>query len=318
MAFESEYTPILDRKKHKQDFDDHFIYIEKLLKDIVNYGSNLIPRCFTTSERKLEDAVIIGVLLRQVITMVDAAEILISNAAIYSSQLQARAGFEASIYIDWILKSDTEKKAKYYYVANLRKDRLWAYRTIGESPDQSQFDEMAGELSSELLKKADEMKAEAKRQIEKIDRVLSGASFLDVNNDLQNYKDQKRLPYEPTWYSPLGVSSVRQIAIEVKRLPEYEFFYSLTSEVMHSSRYRHHIQFGNGKLTFEPVRCLKGIDTLINFMVACTLKTYMNILGHYRPAEIPAFRKKYAEDWRVSFRNIKSVRYKPVNESTTI
>ena len=84
----------------------------------------MIPRCFGTCERKIEDAIIIGALLRQVITMVDAAEVLISNAAVYPSQLQARAGFEASAYIDWIIKEDTEKRAKYFYVANLRKDKL--------------------------------------------------------------------------------------------------------------------------------------------------------------------------------------------------
>lgn len=318
MGLEYEYSAILDRNKHIKDFDDNFSDIKTLLTDMANYGSNLIPRCFGTCNQKLEDAIIIGALLRQVVTMVDAAEVLISNAAVYSSQLQARAGFEASVYIEWILKEDTEKRSKYFYVANLRKDKLWAQRTIGESPDQGQFDEMARELSADLVKKPDEMKMEAEKQIEDIERILSGPSFVAINNDFQEYKERRRLPYEPTWYSPLGISSVRQMAINVLRLPEYEFFYSLTSEVMHSSRYRHHIQFGNGRLTFEPIRNLKGINTLINFMVACTLRTYMNILRHYRPGEIPAFRKKYTEDWRTAFRNVKSVTYKPASEGVTL
>jgi len=318
MALEPEYSAIIDRSKHMKDFDDNFCDIKILLEDIVNYGSNLIPRCFSTCERKLEDAIIIGALLRQVINMVDAAEVLISNAAVYPSHLQARAAFEASVYIDWILKEDTEKRAKYFYVANLRKDKLWAQRTIGESPDQAQFDEMTKELSFDLVKKSDEMRKEAERQIEDIDRILSGPAFIEINNQFQEYKERRRLPYEPTWYFPLGVSSIRQMAIDVGRLPEYEFFYSLTSEVMHSSRYRHHIQFGNGKLTFEPIRSLKGINTLINFMVACTLRTYMNILRYYKPGETTAFGKKYAEDWRMAFRNVKSVTYKPAPESVTL
>jgi len=318
MTTESEYEAILDRKKHKQDFDEHFADVKKLLQDIVNYGSNLMPRCFVSSERKLEDAIIIGVLLRQVVAMVDAAEVLISNAAVYSSQLQARAGFEASIYIEWILKRDTEKKAKYFYVSNLRKDKLWAQRTTGESPDQSQFDEMAQELSSQFIEKTDEMKEEAKNQIEEIDQLLASTIYNDINNEFQIYKNNRGLPYEPSWYAPLGIPSVRQMAIDVGRLPEYEFFYSLTSEVMHSSRYRHHIQFSEGKLIFEPIRSLKGIKMLINFIVACTLRTYMNILKHYRHGELPAFSRKYVEDWRIAFRSVKSVRYSPGSESTTI
>jgi hypothetical protein len=235
MAVETEYSAILNRKKHKKDFDDNFSDIEKLLKDIVNYGSNLIPRCFGTSKRKLEDAVIIGVLLKQVVSMVDAAEILISNSALYSSQLQARAGFEASIAIDWIIKSDTEKKAKYFYVANLRKDMLWAQRVTGQSPDQEKFNQMAGELSKELIEKTDEIKEDAKKQIGQINRLLSSPTYSDINNVFQVYKDNRRLPFEPSWYSPLGITSVRQMCIDVKRLPEYEFFYFLASEVMHSS-----------------------------------------------------------------------------------
>jgi hypothetical protein len=166
MATETEYKAIIDREKHKRDFDEHFSDVKKLLQDIVNYGSKLMPRCFVSSERKLEDAIIIGVLLRQVIAMVDATEVLISNAAIYSSQIQARAGFEASIYIEWILKGHTEKKAKYFYVSNLRKDKLWAQRITGESPDQTEFDEMLREFSSQLIEKTDEIKEEAINQIE--------------------------------------------------------------------------------------------------------------------------------------------------------
>ncbi len=316
MTIENEYSAIIDRKKNIRDFNKNFSDIRGLLKDIVNYGSNLIPRCFVTSERKLEDAIIIGAFLRQVVAMVDAAEILISNAAVYSAQLQARAAFEASVYLDWTLKEDTAKRAKYFYVANLRKDKLWAQRVIGESPDQTDFDEMTRELSEDLLNKTEDIKKEANKQIEDIDRILSGSAFAEINDDFTKYIERKGLRYEPSWYSPLGINSVRQMAIDVKRLPEYEFFYSLASEVMHSSRYRHHIQFGNGKLTFEPIRNLKGINFLINFMVACTLKTYKKILTHYRPGEIPSFSKKYLEDWRTAYMNVKSVAYKAVESIT--
>ncbi len=317
MALEPELKPILDREKHKRDFDKHFSEVEILLKDITNYGSNLIPRCFASSKRNLEDAIIIGTLLKQVVAMVDAAEVLISNSALYSSHLQARAGFEASLYIDWILKSDTEKKAKYFYVSNLREDKLWALRVMGTSPDQAKFDQIIDEMDLQLEEDTDEIKKEAERQIAEIDRILSSPAFNDINIHIQNYKDQKGLDYEPSWYSALGLSSIRKIAIDVGRLPEYHFFYSLTSEVMHSSRYRHHMGFKDGRLIFEPIRCLKGIKTLINFIFSCTMGTYMKILEHYRPDELPALRRKYDKDWRNPFLTVKSVQYS-VDDSQTI
>jgi len=42
--------------------------------------------------------------------MLDGVEVLLSNGASYTAQLQLRALLEASIYIEWILKGDGDKK----------------------------------------------------------------------------------------------------------------------------------------------------------------------------------------------------------------
>ena len=52
----------------------------------------------------------LGALLRQIVTMLDGVEVLLSNGASYTAQLQLRALLEASIYIEWILKGDGDKK----------------------------------------------------------------------------------------------------------------------------------------------------------------------------------------------------------------
>lgn len=84
-----------------------------LLRDLANYGSNLIPRAFNSSGKSLGDAVVIGILLRQVVAMVDAIEILLCRSAVHASALQLRAMFEAAVYLEWMLKSDLERKASY-------------------------------------------------------------------------------------------------------------------------------------------------------------------------------------------------------------
>src|SRR5208337_840322 len=75
-----------------------------LLRELVDYGTNLIVRCFVSSGRKLEDTVILPVLLKQAVSMLDAIELLISNAALHSGHLQARTLFELSLYLQWILE----------------------------------------------------------------------------------------------------------------------------------------------------------------------------------------------------------------------
>jgi hypothetical protein len=120
---ESENKLLLDREKNKRDVEAHFFAQKSLLKELVNYGSWLIPRAFDSSAKKLEDAIIIGVLLKQVVTMVDAVQVLISEGVVTPALLQSRSALEASLYIDWILLNATSKKANYYYVSCLRNDR---------------------------------------------------------------------------------------------------------------------------------------------------------------------------------------------------
>jgi len=143
---EKEFRQIIDREKHKQDARQIFHKQIELLVDLVNYGSNLMVRAYDSSKKKLEDVIVIGVLLKQVISMMDATEILASHGSPQPAFLQARSAFEASIYIDWILKSEAEKKAKYYYVSNLRNVRLWTLRYLKGTQENNAFSQSISDL----------------------------------------------------------------------------------------------------------------------------------------------------------------------------
>ena len=94
---EQEYKGLLNRQQSISHVEQHFGELLALLRDMTNYGSNLVIRCLATSKRKRQDAIILGVMLRQALVMFDAIEILVSNASVYSANLQSRALFEVSI-----------------------------------------------------------------------------------------------------------------------------------------------------------------------------------------------------------------------------
>ncbi len=50
-----------------------------------------------------------------------------------------RALFEVRLYIEWILLNDSEKKADYYDVHNLRPKRRWAERVEGTTAVGQEF-----------------------------------------------------------------------------------------------------------------------------------------------------------------------------------
>jgi hypothetical protein len=315
---ESEYGPLIDRKTSIADVQTHFSGILDVVRDIVNYGSNLIPRCFISSNRRLEDAIILGVLLRQSVAMFDAIEILLSNAAVYPCHLQIRAIFEASLYIEWILKADTEKKAKYYYVANVREERVWASRTQPGSPENLAYEKIMAPLGNVVPDTTKELKIGGHKYLQEVNRILAQFSFASIDQAFDVYRNKNKLWYDPPWYALLGPRSLRQLADCLQRVHEYEMVYPESSEIMHATSQKHHIKFSKGLIHFTSIRHLLGIDILLRFSISSMLKIYLVVLGHYRPEEKRNFSRKYAEEWMHEFKGIRGVEYKDEDGSTTI
>jgi hypothetical protein len=140
-----------------------------LLQNLANYGSHLIPRAYSSSGKTLGDAVLIDVLLRQLVAMIDAIEILLCRSAVHAATLQLRAMFEASVYIDWMLAGDRENKAAYYYVHNLLRLRRWAMRVQSGTAESSGFEDIMNKAG---LPVDETLGNEGKNQAQEIDRVL--------------------------------------------------------------------------------------------------------------------------------------------------
>jgi ribosomal protein S19E (S16A) len=305
---EKEFTLILDRKKHEADVRQHFAKHIDLLVDLANYGSNLIPRAYDSSAKKLEDIIVIGILLKQVVSMIDAVELLISKGAVGPANLQARSAFEASLYIDWILKGESSNKAKYYYVSNLRNQRLWALRLKTGTKEKEAFLQGFRDIKK-YVKVADwnRVEEEANEELKKIDALLSKPEWVEINKKFE--QKNKKTGAEAYWYRLLGVSSIRQLAKDVGRVGEYDLFYSRGSEIMHVTSYKDHLRFGRGTISFEPIRQLKDIHIVLRFITLVAIPCFVSIIRRYRDGELQSFARKYAQDWKDAFLNIPTVSY---------
>ena len=301
---ENEFAPLLDRGKAVADVNRAFSAQLEMLRDVTNYGTNLIPRSFGSSDKKLRDVVVIGILLRQVVAMLDGVELLASNGAVHAASLQARSLFEASAYIDWILLADGEKKAIYYYVHNLRRQRRLAQRLQPGSPEATAFAASMPDLESLKDPKVIE---QAQDDIKNIDRVLSQHEFAVVSKTFDQFA--KRRKADPAWYVPLGMRSVNAVISAVGRSAEYTMFYNPWSETMHSSNYRQHVRMGKGTVTFEPLRHLEGFAALFRLSVTTALRTYRAILTQYRDGELRAFSTKYSENWKKALMEVPTIKY---------
>jgi len=271
-----------------------------LLRDQANYGSNLIPRAYSSSEKTLGDAIVIGVLLKQVVAMIDAIEILLCRSAVHAANLQLRAMFEASVYLNWMLAGDRENKAAYYYVYNLSRLRLWAMRVQSGTAESASF---KSAMDTARLPVDETLGDEGKRQVQEVDRILSQPRFAAVHHEFQDWK--KRTRRRPAWYSPLGVSDLRNMAQSVHKEPLYLMVYGPGSEVMHASNYGHHLRFQYQRVSFHSIRHPKGFSNTVRYTAMIALDSFMKVLDEYRAGErATRFGPKYVEKWQQAFMNL--------------
>jgi hypothetical protein len=304
---ENPLASILDREIAKKHAVEHFPDQIDLLRDLSNYGSNLILRAYNSSSKNLTAVVVCGVLLKQIVSMFDAIEALVSEGIVHAAFLQARAAFEASVYLDWILFSDSDRKAESYIVSNYREERLWASRGIQGTPEEAAFGQLAKTLGLDIHLKHPTLAREAKKHLAEVNRILAQPAFQQIDAEFEKKKGRKKI--DPEWYEVVGARSIREVAKSVGRLAEYELFYSKGSKITHSALYKDHIRFVKTDIHLKRIRHLEGIDTLIQSVVHSAIHSFGSVLAYYRPGELNAFRKKYIEDWRVPFLGVKSVKY---------
>jgi hypothetical protein len=287
----------------------HFAAPLDALRDMVGYGTNLIIRAYSASDNGNVPMVVIGVLLKQIVEMLDAIDVLMSQGHSYPALLQVRAAFEASLYIDWILKVDSENRARHYIISNLRDEVMWALRTIPGTSEKTAFEAAVGRVPH-----ADpgEIIEAAKKHLVEVRARLAKPEFQPI--DVQFTKVRGKRPYDPHWYEVLGVGSVRGIAEDVGRLRDYEIIYGRGSDAMHAGLYKDHLKLGRGGFVMRPLRNLADANTVFNFAMMVAVHSFRVVLNQYRPDELAAgaFKTRYLERWQKTLWSIPEVKYKYV------
>jgi hypothetical protein len=297
---ENPHPEILDRHTIHVYLQEHFGGTLELAREIVNYGSNLIPRSFVSSDGHIHD-IVIGALLQHAVTMLDAVEILVSQGAVYAAFVQARSLFETRLYIGWILQEDTVRRARQYFVWHRRDELLWAKRTIPGTPEHTKFRKAcAGILTDPDIEKDIQ---EAITQVAEITRILADDDFREINAEFNRLKKPDK-DHDVYWYQPWGPNSLSGMARRLGLSGEYVLFYSLFSKATHCSDFRRHVNIEKSGLNFQPIRHLEDISTVLNISLSYAIAIYHMVLTRYRSDELPAFVRKYRKEWQSRFRNI--------------
>ena len=305
---ETPHPKLLDRQAAIKAISTGYAAQLELLTQLANYASNLGMRAFNSSERTLRDLIVCHVLLKQFTRMLDATDLLMRAGAVAAAIVPVRVAFEAAMFAEWMLVADGDKKAACYVVGNLRAARVWTKRAIAGTPETQAFLSDMGQLGDDIRTGIESLsQAEASQQLQKLDESLRGAQFGAVNSAFDQYKASRR-GGEPEWHKVAGKGNLREIAIELKKLPEYIIFYKQGSDVVHSASYSDHVRVLVRGARASPVRDLTGTHNVFNAAASIAIILFQRILGYYRPQELPRFGQKYVVEWRQAYRNIPRAR----------
>jgi hypothetical protein len=141
------YKAVLNREYAVQAAE-HFKEAVELVKEVVDYGTYLVPRAFGSSPRDIKAICVIFVQLRQFLEHLDGVAVLIAAGNCATANLQLRSLLETSHTIEWLLGNDTEAKVNHLYVANLRQRRHWQSIVTPGAPEATRHAAVAGRILS--------------------------------------------------------------------------------------------------------------------------------------------------------------------------
>jgi hypothetical protein len=300
------HEALLDRDLYSALIKESFSETTNLLEELVNYGSNLIPRCFESSDKKLHDAVIILNFLKQGVALLDSIHLLSSKGATVPCFICLRSLFEIGVYLEWVFQKDTEKRGSLYFVWDLRRKLHWA---LAVKPGTREYEAHKKHMSdtrvSAIPAGIDEKLIDA--QIAQLNGKLSVPECANINREFDRLRSGLK---DKEWYAPAGVSNFREMARAVKKEGQYKVFYSSYSEITHGLALDQQISFSKGRVMFEPIRNITELDQIFRNTLNFALWIYRAALTHYRPGEGENFNRKYITEWRQRFLSVKSVQYK--------
>lgn len=289
---ETPHRILLDRDLVRVELRDRHGPSLDLLDEVVNYGSNLIPRCLDSSEKDVVAAIVVGVMLRHGVSMLDATAVLAREGSVVCAWATTRALVESWISAAFVLKADSKNRARHYYVWNVRQERRWARRIADETPEAHAFRHVWQRFG--IVNTENEAET-AREEAERLGQHLSRPSYAEIDAEFER---SARPSHDRWWFHPLGFGSLRDLAREVDKLPEFDLVYSLASEVAHGTNLKTGIRFGDGELRLLRIRATEGFEQLCSFTLSVSFEFYRMMLGQFRSGEESNFARKYVEEWQ--------------------
>jgi hypothetical protein len=253
-----------------------------VLHELVNFASNAIVRCSTSSSaNKNEDLAILS-LFRHVMEMTDGIEELLAESCVMPAIPLLRSSFEALISIEYITNDPSIYVMRSLaWLVDYMHQRIAMYERLNPSTGK-------GKEFQESIKKDQSVQtlalppaSEVSKVTSNLTSLLSDPQFFRINSDFLGLKGAKK------WFRLYGgPENLRELSHFVGRAALYDFMYRYWSRVTHAQDFSPFItKSSSGHGTIRPIRDPTEMKNVANFAATVMLASIRALIGWFRPDE---------------------------------
>jgi hypothetical protein len=283
---------ILYRELSKVEAKEFIDIASPLLQELVNYATNVLARCVSSSSKLDEDVAILA-LYRHIIEITDGIEVLIAQSGAIPAIPLLRSSFEASLSIEYILEKDAvyTRRSLAWLIGYVHK-RLDMYERFDPSTSKGREFKRLFDQDKTVSDIKMPPSSEAQKAIANLQSMLSKPHLQDVEKEYSRYKRA------PNWYHLFGGPlNLRALAEYLNRGAQYEFLYRQWSTTAHAQNLLPFLaRTEKGESAIGRLRNPKEMKTVVSFASTFILDATRLILGKLRPGE--DFSKWYIEEVR--------------------
>jgi len=315
MSYKEPYSDLVKREYEDKEYTEYLKQSAEVIENIVNFGSHIFKWAKESDHISGDEKIVALVLLRKILELIDSISILIGKSSVDSSKIILRSLLEVLFETEYLLKEDSEKRAKclmVWYMNKLIKSRTKYDPTTTEGQifyEELKQDQMLKDINVSGLTEF------GKALSEKLEEEIS-----DLKNILEDYgpyqKEYERLAEKSKtapWYKMFqGPNNAYELAKEVDLGGYYETLFRTFSDTTHSNDlFEKVLKQGEPKNTIKiiQIRSPKDIGFTISITITFALKFYRNFIYYFFPKSkfaIEEYGKWYNE-------NIKEFYLKNVN-----
>jgi hypothetical protein len=227
--YDKPYEDLVKREYGEKQFLDFLDQASSVLDSIVNFGSHLFKWSKEVEKMPSDEKLVLLLMLRRALELLDSISILIKTSSVDSSKILTRALLELLFEIAYIIKDESNKKARSFVVWYINEHIKLLQSHENKSPQHEEF--IRRIRNDKYLKKMKVPNLEdSGKRIDVLQSILKG--YESENEEYQRTRSRRnKFP----WYQMFdGPTNTEQLASSVELPGFYEIYFRYFSYTTHS------------------------------------------------------------------------------------